>query len=597
MNGKRLGKKTIFMYLSLRKSNYWLGSSCMSRITKQPKISLKKLATLVFLLFLLVLSPAGFLRFYTSRANSVVQSLSVQYVASFLDDPDIVLNLPLLEGKGSVALDFSGLFNPALLSPFESVDWLSGGGIRFNGVNNSMVANLTSSLSGQERTVIVKFMWTGNTSSLEMYLYDDGWARNGSLIIYVHPETSRLYAEFKTVSGVQKNIWQPIVPNKVYTAVFTFNGSLYSLRLDDQEKSANLSTVEMLQTTDRITFGADFNLNRRFFFGNIYSVCIFNRSLDRTELSVALAALQGVRRLGPNGRCVIGGWVYQNVTTQTNLPISPVQVFLNKTVSTFSDGYGAFRFVVDAPPAVGKHTYFITVGDNIQDVTPVSVVVDRVVVCDAGSVRAVVGGEAVAWFRFASEFDGEFVESGSVSLSGGLSALWNSSSSRWECRLKCHEPANLTVRVASVVWDKYGLTVFSPLGSREVTLEWASPIELTPIESDEVVIRWFNDLMVWVKGLGPLFFGVIGVVVLLGALFRSGMLKLSAEISPELEELRSEIAHLVESSNLNESEAIILNQIYNKLLDGNPPPEVLNYISDCFNSFLQTGANVKTKKK
>ena len=74
----------------------------------------------------------------------------------------------------------------------------------------------------------------------------------------------------------------------------------------------------------------------------------------------------------------------------------------------------------------------VTVENSALGAVATSVIVDHVVVVDSGSINAVVGGEAVAWFKFTSAFDGKAVDAGTVSLSGGFNAVWNLNASRWE---------------------------------------------------------------------------------------------------------------------------------------------------------------------
>jgi len=443
--------------------------------------------------------------------------LSVQYSTGFANIEGGIVNFPLLEAKGSLALDLSGFKNHGVLSFANGSQWLPGGGLYFSGTNSSLAVNASSSLQSPYKTVAVKFMWDGHNPHTELYLYDDGWSGNGSLIMYVHPVTSRLYAEFITNNGTHKTIWQPINVSTVYTAIFSFDGLNYALWVNSQVQSGSLQASGTLQTNSSITIGSDHSRIRQFS-GNLYAVEIFNRSLTFSELSTVSESLQepSLVRFDSSSKYVIGGWVNYSNDSLSGSIMPPVRVYLNQTSVTSSDESGVFRFVLDLPQEVGNYTYVVT-ADNDAKAVSTFVVVDRVVVADSGSTPVMVGKEAVAWFKLVSAFDGESMVSGNVFLTGGINAVWSSTESRWEYREARNVSGNLTLKVESVVWGKYGITALSSSAvSHEVTMQWTDP-------------PWYVALLPWVQGIGPSLFGIIGLITLIGILLRLGVLKFSTE--------------------------------------------------------------------
>jgi len=437
----------------------------------------------------------------SSRAylNST-SSLEVCYAKGYQHDPSLMLYLPLLEGKGSITFDISGFNNHGILRPSGSAVWLTGGGLYLNGEDNSIVVNVTISA---HKTVIVRFMWDGKGKDTELYLYDDGWAYNGSMIMFVHPATSRLYTEFRTKSGIQKTLWHLIVPNKVYTAIFRFDGQNYSLWLNGNEKTGSTEEVEELGVNHHVTIGSNVDRTCRWFSGNLYSVHVFNRSLSAHEIISLYTSFQETSRTDPGSKYTIGGWaLFQN----DSVPISKIKgilVYLNHTYVTSLDEYGVYSFTIDLPIKVGYYTYEVTVDDMAETKGAyASVVVDQVVVSELGSTNVYTGQKGIAWFKLKSEFDGQRVESGIVNLTGGLTATWNPNELRWEYGKTSEEENSLAIFVESIFWDKYGITALHPNTHNKVTtIHWQRPF-------------WYPLVSIWWLGVSPTIWGVVGIIVL-----------------------------------------------------------------------------------
>jgi len=522
----------------------------------------------IFLIFILTLmsTPAGFL----AASPDTPSDVTVNILSGFVDDSSTVVYFPLLENSGSFAIDLSGLSNHGTLHFANGVDWLHSGGLHFDGANNSLTINASESLKDNCKSVAIKFMWDGQSPDTELYLYDDGWANNGALIMYVHPATSRLYIEFMTLSGVHKTIWQPISLNTVYTAIFSFDGLTYTLWLNDKETSGSLQSSGTLQSRN-IFIGSNYEKRRCYFSGDIYAVEIFNRYLNTSDLSILSRTFPEPSRVNPLTKYVLGGWVNG----------SNVQVYLNQTNSVWSDSSGVFRFVVDLPENVGNYTYVVTVSGNTVGAYK-SIIVDRVLVSDCGSSSAAPGKEAVAWFKLVSEFDNEPMASGNVSLTDGLKAVWNVTESRWEYRKTQSVAGNLSLTVVSVVWDKYGLTTLSEKGDSHVLMTW-----------NEIPIAWYIALLPWVRGVGPMLFGVAGVIVLLVLCVRLGFLKTEYD-SSSAHCIRAEINELLESPDPNKKELIL--QLINRLLEENTSPELLKDLSNLLNQ-VREKKNITTDSR
>ena len=209
----------------------------------------------------------------------------------------------------------------------------------------------------------------------------------------------------------------------------------------------------------------------------------------------------------------------------------------------------------------------MTIDNNTVGGALTNVLVDRVTVVDSGSSTVIVGGEATAWFKLASEYDGQPIGSGIVYLTGGLNATWNADKSRWEYSEVRNEAGTISLHVESVSWAKYGITALSPsLQSSQVIMKWFNP-------------PWYTTLLPWLSGIGLALFGIIGILVLLAVLIRVGFIRVTTEeLSNSDEQLRKEIDDLLQSSNLDDKESYILRQFSQKLLDDSPPKEVLDFL-------------------
>lgn len=518
---------------------------------------------LLFLLFLNSLPP--------SRADlNSTPSLEVRYAKGYRNDPSLVLYLPLLEGKGSMAFDISGFKNHGMLKPNGAAIWLTSGGLYFNGEDDSIIVNASMSLQSAHKTVIVRLMWDGKGKDSELYLYDDGWAYDGSMIIFVHPATSRLYVEFKTKAGTQKNLWHTIVPNKVYTAIFRFDDLNYYLWLNTEEKSGSFEEVEELGVNHNVGIGSNYVKTRRWFSGNIYTVQVFNRSLSDSEIPDLYASFQETPRADPESKYVIGGWAAPH---NDSFPISGLEdilAYLNRTYVTSLDEYGMYRFIFDLPLEAGNYTYEVTV-ENMAggEEAYTSVVVDKVVVSEFGSTNVGTGQEAIAWFKLKSEFDGQLVESGMVNLTGGLTAAWNPDELRWEYRESRDEESSLFLSVESITWDKYGITALHPNAHNNVTtIHWQR-------------LPWYTTLVRWLLGVGPATWGVVAILIILVAFVRLGIIKCGTNKQLEpIEHLRQKADSLLQSLSEKDIRFTLLHQFLYKLLDENPPPEVLEFLQD-----------------
>jgi hypothetical protein len=518
---------------------------------------------------------------YVSADNSSHSSASVRYVTGFVSDPGMVVYYPLLEGRGSMALDVSGSGNNGMLYPNGSWEWLPQGGLHFVGANNTgdrVVLGASTGLQSANKTVVVKFMWDSKSTDSEMYLYDDGWSSNSSMTMYVHPSTSRVYVEFNTAEGVQNNLWYSIVAGTVYTAIFSFDGYSCRFWLNNQVKSFTFSGLETLQTKQGLVVGSDYAQKRRWFSGDLYAFEVLNRSISSFEAPSIFGRFSGASsiRANPLSEYVVCGWVDSLGGSVFSGPVEPVEVRLNQTAVVSSDVFGVFRFVFDLPKEVGNFTYVVSSADGLSAVSTF-VVVDRVLVVDSGSTDVAPGSEAVAWFRLASEFDGAPVESSVVSLTGGLNATWNAVGSRWEYREFRSGGGSLSLRVESVVWDKYGVSALSSSSaiSHEVTMTWTVP-------------DWYVVLLPWIKGIGPAVFGVIILVIFLIVLLRFKIIRVTNEQSPTSAEiLRKDLLRLIDSSGLEVRDAIVLKHVLNKLLDESSSQEILDFLRESYSALIK----------
>ncbi|MHA1409590.1 MAG: hypothetical protein ACTSQY_04615 [Candidatus Odinarchaeia archaeon] len=355
--------------------------------------------------------------------------------------------------------------------------WLVDGGLHFNGYNNSIIINANKNLQNQYRTILIQFMWDGHFAANEdaLYLYDSGWAFNGSVIIYVHPATSRLYAEFRTKTGIQQGCWIKVAPNKIYTAIFRFDGFTYSLWLNGKMKSGSLEKKGELGVNKKIGIGSNYINTRRWFSGNIYNLLVFNRSLCNTEIiSICNTTLKENYRANPGSKYILAGWIASHNDTLLISQLNKDLVTINYTHVVSPDIYGNYQYVFNLPSKVNNYTYEVT--QNYMDekeTVCVSIVVDQLEIYDVGSTSVWTGEEAVFWFKLRSKFDGQPVESGVVVLTGGLFATWNAGESRWEYREICSKEKVLSLRLESITWDKYGITSISP-SSRNIssTVTW-----------------------------------------------------------------------------------------------------------------------------
>lgn len=532
-------------------------------------MSLRKAEVIILfsvLLFLLFLNSPKI-----SKANlDSTPSLEVSYAKGYQNDPSLALYLPLLEGKGSIAFDISGSKNHGMLQQNETAVWLTNGGLYFDGEDDSIIINASMSLQNARKTVIVEFKWDGKGKDSELYLYDDGWAYNGSMIIFVHPATSRLYAEFKTESGIHKSLWHAILPNKVYTAIFRFDGLNYYIWLNAKEKSGSFIEVEELGVNHNVGIGSNYIRTHRWFSGNIYTVQVFNRSLSSNEIARLYVSFQETPRVDPESKYVIGGWVARHDNLSLISELENILVHLNLTYVTSLDDYGVYRFIFDLPLEAGNYTYEVTVENMARgEEAYASVVVDQVVVSEFGSTNVWTGQKAIAWFKLKSEFDGQLVELGIVNLTGGLTTAWNPDELRWEYGVTRNEESSLSIFVESIIWDKYGITALhGDTHNKVTTIHWQQP-------------PWYTTLVRWLSGVGPATWGVVIILIILVAFVRLGIIDVETDKPPEpIAQLRQQVDSLLQPLSKKDRRFTLLRQFFHRLLDKNPPPEVLIFIRD-----------------
>lgn len=467
----------------------------------------KRLLIIILCSFFLILLFSS----ATNMAEANNQTV-IKYVSSYPCDPNIVLHFSMQEGYGQMAFDNSGYENHGVLLGKSNADWISNGGIHFNG-DSGILVNASTSLQLIEKTIAIKFLWGGNATDSELYLYDDGWSDDGSLIIYVHPSTSRLYAEFITKNGTQKNIWQSIIPNVEYIAIFTFNGLNYSLSLNGAVKTGYLSQNEELKISASIVFGSDFSIKRRFFTGDIFSIEVLNKWMSSTELEklykTFLRNSNSTMRYNFFSDYIFSGWItdFSNLSSQKPL----TQIYVNRSVVATTDEYGFFSFTINFTE-IGNFICEFS-ADGLLNSIFIEIVVDQIKTVDFGSINADVGNEGVFWVKLASVFDNEPVESGVVILSNGLNATWNSNLQRWEYKTVRNSSGNLTLGIECVFWDKYCLSSFDFSNSEDVTISWKGFLNI--------------PLVLWISGIGPALFGIFGLLLLLFIFIRFKIIKLA----------------------------------------------------------------------
>ncbi len=521
------------------------------------------------LVFLILLS-----NIQISRADlAFVPSLEVRYVKGYRNYPGLVLHLPFLEKTGSMAFDISGSKNHGLLGLSENMNWLTDRGLHF-GDGNNIIVNASTSLQNSHKTVVVQFMWDGKSTSTALYIYDDGWPNSGSMILFVHPATSRLYVEFMTKAKVQKNLWHAIVPNKLYTCIFHFDGLNYYLWLDTKSKSGSLEDVAELGLNNNLSIGSNSLGAIHWFSGNIYTVQVFNRSFSPIEILCLYNSFQETPRANAGSKYVIGGWIAHNNNSIVISGFEDIPVYLNQSYVTSIDEYGVYMFIIDLPQATGNYTYDVTVGNTSgRQGAYESVVVDQVLVSDFGSTTVEIGHKAIAWFKLKSEFDGQVVESGIVNLTGGLFTTWNSVEQRWEYHETRSKPSELALSVELVNWDKYGITVIHPDTRDNVAkIQWRQP----SLES---------ELIKWLLGIGPATFGVITILCIIFVFMRRGILN-GKTVKP-IDQLLQKVDNLLQSQGEKDRRYFLLHQFLCQLVEENPPAEVLEFLRYFFPDILK----------
>lgn len=152
--------------------------------------------------------------------------------------------------------------------------------------------------------------------------------------------------------------------------------------------------------------------------------------------------------------------------------------------------------------SINWNTYTITsLSDQSSNTT--SIIWDTIVV----SAKGVTDGHTNInefeqyWFTFRSDYDSAFVQSGTVTLNGSLSATWQSGNSRWEYNTTKATTQIMTLYPASISWDTYSITSLSDQSSNTTSIIWDS-LEVYDYELEflgngeiryEAVIRYGYD--------------------------------------------------------------------------------------------------------
>ena len=142
---------------------------------------------------------------------------------------------------------------------------------------------------------------------------------------------------------------------------------------------------------------------------------------------------------------------------------------------------GAWSVTFNAPASVGNDTYnlFVDMVDaeysDGEETSPTDTfITDNFVVSDKGVTddRTSINEYEQYWFTLRSEYDSTFMESGTVTLNGSLSASWVGENSRWEYNATKATQQKMTLYVASINWDTYGVTSLSDQSSNTTSIIW-----------------------------------------------------------------------------------------------------------------------------
>jgi len=174
---------------------------------------------------------------------------------------------------------------------------------------------------------------------------------------------------------------------------------------------------------------------------------------------------------------------------------------------------------------VGDYVYGLTAENMLEGgEAHVSVVVDRITVSECGGSSFYTGQEGVAWYRLRSEFDGQPVTIGAVTLSDGGKAVWNPGASRWEYIVSSDEEGTLTLIVESVIWSKYGVSSLTPETMyKEAVIQWVQPPFYYPLV---MLVQQMYTFFLWIP---PLAWVIIGIVFVFALLMKLGIIEVVIE--------------------------------------------------------------------
>lgn len=449
------------------------------------------------------------------------ETLTLHYSPVFGVDSMLALYLPFCEESGDLAFDCSGNGNDAVL---ESAMWLADGGLHFDGYDDYVEVSDDPSLRSESATWSCWFKLDDLTLSNRFLLWKNQGGHHSS-DIQIKQDNDQISVIFDMGGEYSQLSAVSLTADKWYNLVVVWDkaNDFFGLYINGILVDSNCYPGGTTDNMWNFKIGGNGIANQSIN-GIVKGVCVYANALSASEVTYLYTVESEVPRVNPSSKYIVGGWVSRNNDSIPIFQQLDVQIHLNATLATQLSSNGTYKFVFNVPEEVGNYTYELTIDNSVYD-TAISVVVDRVTVSESGGDDVFTGEKGLIWFMLESDFDGQAVVDGSVTLSNGHNAIWNPALSRWEYTEMFDGEGSSSLTVMSVFWNKYCLSALnSNVEQNEAIITWK---KLTWYDSLVVLVQ---QLVAFIFTISPLVWGIIGTLLILVVLLKFGILTLELDI-------------------------------------------------------------------
>lgn len=222
--------------------------------------------------------------YYKNPSAVSYSNIDNTFIRQINSSQPLILDLPLDEGSGAIANDYSANNNSASINNANWVNGFFDSALEFNGVNSYLAINNSPSLNPEEITIAAWLRWDIDPE------LGANWAsivnKNVDSQYRLHHNRLNTRFEFAIRTG-NGNRWVESLSSPVqgvwYYLVGTYDGSQLKIYVNGQLENTNNHQAAILSSTSWLAIGRRTSGDRSFE-GLIDKVQIYNRALNDDEI-------------------------------------------------------------------------------------------------------------------------------------------------------------------------------------------------------------------------------------------------------------------------------------------------------------------------